>query len=222
MALSLFSKLFLLATFMLLSFISTTYARELLDVGYSPHDLKSTDRLISLFESWIEKHGKKYNSVEEKLHRFEIFRDNMKYIDERDKVTSDYHLGLNGVSDLSHDEFKKTYLAGLMIDHSIVSNESPREFIHKDLDLPKSIDWRKKGAVTPVKNVRIICSSWAFSAVAAVEGINQIRTKNLTSLSEQDLVDCDDASYNLSCDGGLMDYAFTYIKTNGGIRTEEE
>lgn len=62
---------------------------------------------------------------------------------------------------------------------------------------------------------------WSFSATGAVEGINQIKTGTLVSLSEQELIDCD-KSYNDGCGGGLMDYAFEFIIKNKGIDTEED
>ncbi|MED6175929.1 hypothetical protein PIB30_082952 [Stylosanthes scabra] len=68
------------------------------------------------------------------------------------------------------------------------------------------------------KDVEGCC--WAFSAVAATEGINKLKTGTLISLSEQELVDCDMTDQDQGCEGGLMDNAFEFIIQNGGLTTE--
>lgn len=153
MALSSYSKIFFIA-FSLSLFACSSFARDFSIVGYSPDDLTSNDRLIDLFESWMSKFEKVYESLEEKLERFDIFKDNLKHIDETNQKISNYWLGLNEFADLSHEEFKKMYLG-------LEKTDFPRrreatsyeEFGYEDvMDLPKSVDWRKKGAVTNVKN----------------------------------------------------------------------
>uniref|UniRef100_A0A7N0UXB0 Cysteine protease n=1 Tax=Kalanchoe fedtschenkoi TaxID=63787 RepID=A0A7N0UXB0_KALFE len=201
--------------------ISSAAAHKFSIVGYAPEDLTSIGRLIELFETWVAKHSKVYNSIEEKLERFEVFKDNLKHIHERNKEVTEYWLGLNEFADLSHEEFRSSYL-GLKADQSSRRASPSNEFSYKDVvDVPKEVDWRKKGAVTPVKNQGQCGSCWAFSTVAAVEGINQIVTGNLTSLSEQELIDCD-TTFNNGCNGGLMDYAFSFIVSNGGLRKEDD
>lgn len=67
----------------------------------------------------------------------------------------------------------------------------------------------------------VLGSCWAFSAVAAVEGITKIKSGRLVSLSEQQLVDCDFNSDNQGCDGGFMEKAFEYMVKNKGVTTEK-
>ena len=53
-----------------------------------------------------------------------------------------------------------------------------------------------------------------------MEGINQLTTGKLISLSEQELANCDMFGEDQGCNGGLMDDAFKFIEQNKGLTTE--
>jgi len=116
-------------------------------------------------------------------------------------------MGINHLSDLSDYEFNmmKGYKANMR-------TESLGETVEEsDVAAPASVDWRGN-AVTGVKNQGSCGSCWAFSTTGAVEGAYKIKVGTLKSFSEQQLVDCSTANHG--CNGGLMDYAFTYLKTS--------
>jgi len=85
--------------------------------------------------------------------------------------------------------------------------------------LPQSVDWREFGAVTEVKNQGICGACWAFSTTGSIEGAKAIATNELVSLSEQQLLDCDNKDDG--CEGGMMMSAFEYDERTAGLCSEE-
>ncbi|KAF0887802.1 hypothetical protein E2562_004025, partial [Oryza meyeriana var. granulata] len=123
-------------------------------------------------------------------------------------------------ADLTNDEFRATKTnKGFNPSAARVPTGFRYENVNIDA-LPVTLDWRTKGAVTPIKDQGQCGCCWAFSAVAAMEGIVKLSTGKLISLSEQELVDCDDHGEDQGCEGGLMDDAFKFIIKNGGLTTD--
>ncbi|XP_047270567.1 senescence-specific cysteine protease SAG39-like [Capsicum annuum] len=72
-----------------------------------------------------------------------------------------------------------------------------------------------------LRHDKYIGSCWAFSAIAAAEGITKLSTGKSIFLSEQELVDCDRTSEDQGCEGGYMEDAFEFIVKNKSITTEK-
>ncbi|KAL2494722.1 Senescence-specific cysteine protease SAG12 [Forsythia ovata] len=175
--------------------------------------------MVEKHEQWMAQYGRVYKDNAEKAMRYKIFKENVEYIEAFSKSgTRTYKLGINQFADLTNEEFQASRNGYIMSSYQ----KSPKasSFSYENVTaVPSSMDWRKKGAVTGVKDQGQCRCCWAFSAVAAMEGINQLSTRKLISLSEQELVDCD-TSEDMGCNGGLMDNAFEFIINNHGLTTE--
>ncbi|XP_057740852.1 low-temperature-induced cysteine proteinase-like [Arachis stenosperma] len=183
----------------------------------------SEERVVELFEKWKQEHKKSYTHQEEATLRLENFKRNLRYIVEKNAMQNQnspegHRLGLNRFADMSNEEFKNKYISKVKQPLNKRLTNSFKDYSCENT--PYSLDWRKKGVVTSVKDQGDCGSCWAFSSSGAIEGINAIVTGDLVSLSEQELVDCDKT--NDGCEGGYMDYAFEWVMNNGGIDTETD
>jgi len=180
-------------------------------LGFTSDEYKST------FVNWMQEHNRMY-AAEEFLNRFEIFKQNMDFVHNWNSQGSETVLGLNTMADLTNSEYRNIYLTLRIDGTERLAAEEP--FFGSNVPLAVNVDWRPKGAVTDIKDQGQCGSCWAFSATGATEGAYYLSKGVLTSLSEQNLMDCSTAYGNQGCNGGLMDSAFKYIIANKGIDTE--
>jgi len=184
-----------------------------------PHFLFKDELYQSEFASFVQKFGKKY-SEDSFFYRYTTFKQNYDKIHRHNTAAnSTYTMKMNKFGDMPFREFHATHTGYNRIERSFArSKNTPKTFA--DAAPPASIDWRTKGAVTPIKDQQQCGSCWAFSATGAMEGAWAIAKGQLNALSEQQLVDCSQAEGNMGCSGGLMDYAFEYVISNGGVTSE--
>jgi len=169
------------------------------------------------FQLFQEKYHKVYASPAIAEYRKKVFADNLAKIQKQNAEHHSYQLGINEFADQTWEEFSETHLMnpGWQLQFS-------KQFGGKNFQPAKAspvvldVDWRARGAVTPVKNQGQCGSSWAFATTGLIEGAGQIQTGTLHSLSEQEFLDCNTS--NAACYGGQIDKALSFAMD--GITTE--
>jgi len=172
------------------------------------------------FVNWMKEHNIEVGNGQLFTHFLENFINNDKIIEEHNNQNLSYTLGHNQFSHMDVNEWREAMRLGLGYPTAPAS-DSVHSAPSDVSTLSSSVDWRQSGAVTAVKDQGQCGSCWSFSATGAMEGANKIKTGKLVSLSEQHFVDCDNNGDH-GCNGGLMDNAFAWAKSNGGVCSESD
>ena len=182
----------------------------------------------AMFKAFRTARLRSYADADEEAARFGYFVRNMKRAEALESANPLAEFGPNKFADFSDEEFamrmgdSATYKQLLeRLDESTANNGAGASADKKQPLLKaapladrfaaagQSIDWRTKGAVTPVKDQNGCGGCWAFSTTGNIEGRWFLAGNPLTSLSEQMLLSCD--HINAGCGGGLMGNAFKWL-----------
>ena len=83
---------------------------------------------------------------------------------------------------------------------------------------PNAVDWRDSGAVTDIRTQGDCGACWAVTAVETVESAHFLSTGKLYTLSESEIIVCDDSCE--MCSGGWPQNAFEWVMDHGGLPLE--
>ncbi len=205
-----------------MDFMNSPFNKECLN------ELAINDEISSKWSKFIDYMAdfkKVYHSNDELHSRYNIFHDNLEYIETHNRdLSHTYKVGINRFADMSHNEYKEFVKSGGLV----VPKESNNLRLPKDMcgtmssqsgSYPSSVDWRTKGAVTPVRDQGQQGTCYAHSASEALESAYFIKTGTLPNLSVQQIVDCSYSYGNHGNNGGMYTYSWTYIH-DSGLTTE--
>ena len=200
--------------------MNTVLALLLLPVAFAAP--AATRELEAAFYAHVQQFGLEFASGDEFVNRLEIYAANDQLINAHNaQANQTFTMAHNQFSHLTRAEFVE--LNNLGVRYNVPAKTGA---LHKAdrLNGATEVDWVSAGAVTPVKDQGSCGSCWSFSTTGALEGAIAIKNakdaSSWTGLSEQQLVSCD--TTDMGCSGGLMDTAFDWTASNGGLCSEDD
>merc|ERR1712127_487764 len=114
-------------------------------------------------------HGKAYVSEAEEEFRMNIYLANRQKIathNARQAAGEEtFTMAMNKYGDMLHHEF--TGMLNGLNSNNKIARKGMKFMKPANVEVPKSVDWRKQGAVTPVKDQAQCGSCWAFSTTGS-------------------------------------------------------
>lgn len=145
------------------SFYLFLFATQVLASDYFllDQDYYDLDQADVIYKEFRRKFNKEPEIGREGVNRFEIFKNNLKKINEYNKKSGTNLNGVNQFTDLTFEEFSKCYLGF----NGNSTNEDVVQYKPSGKTHPPTLDWRQQGYVTEVKNQQECGSCFAFSAI---------------------------------------------------------
>jgi len=179
------------------------------------------------FEEFNNEFLKLSNSTEEYWMRSEIFAHNVERIMEHNRNPSaSWKMGINKFVAYTEVEMKK--MRGYSKAQARATHAFTAPAYNKVVDLaalPASVDWRKKGAVSPVKDQGGCGSCWTFAAAETAESHYFLKTGKMAILSPQQIASCTSNPKHCGgtggCAGGTAQVAYQSIMDMGGLQSEK-
>jgi len=180
------------------------------------------------FVAYTKEFRKVYKTKEETLMRKKIVEDRIKMIMTHNKnPDATFKMAVNHMVDHTDEELKsmRGLHKGLLYDKHRSRMQAPPKKIDPEVlkALPKNVDWRNQGVVTPVKDQGRCGSCWSFASAEVIESIYARATGQLVELSEQHILDCTPNPNHCGgtggCAGGTAELAYENLK-NVGIASE--
>lgn len=115
--------------------------------------LHETSTMSERHEQWMARYGRVYDDIAEKEKRLEIFKANVEYIESINSAAErPYKLSVNEFADQTNEEFTASR-NGYKRSSKSKSLVEEVSFRYENVTaVPSTMDWRKKGAVTPIKD----------------------------------------------------------------------
>lgn len=105
--------------------------------------------LENRYAHWLHRYGRRYGSRDEWEMRFGIYQSNLQLVDLINSQNLSYKLSDNKYADMTNMEFQSTFFGYKRSKRLSSRRDNSTTY---NLTIPNSVDWRKMGAVTRVKN----------------------------------------------------------------------
>jgi len=151
---------------------------------------------------------------------------NLRKYEQHNKSGASWTMGVTQFSDLTDQEFEARHMGGYKRMPGFAPSNMTLAPAKRAAQLPESVDWREKGAISPVKDQQACGSCWAFCATAMIESYAQISEGGeVPILSAQQVTACTPNPLSCGgtggCMGSIAQLAYTYIQLFGHV-TEDE